>query len=491
MADTPPRLEGTKSGELIVPSDTDRAKRLADAGALRRVSHGLYTENLGEPIERVVRRNWLQVLGLKYPGAVLVGRSAILARPTDGGHLYLDANDRRSVDIVEVGPLKIVLRPGPGALPGDTDLSGVFLSSRARTALDNLIESRDGNAPAWTVGKRELEDWLTNLADRHGESELNQIRDDARQLAEGQAGDWTQRFALLDEMIGSILGTRDAQLSSQRAAARQAGLPYDSVRVDRFDLLRTELLSSTPSGLSVCAGVTEVAAFFESYFSNFIEGTEFTLEEAGEIIFDGVVPADRPEDAHDIIGTFRAANDTRRNAATPSSADELIATAKSINALVLEQRVDKRPGEFKQRANQAGATLFVEPALVEGTLRAGWSYYESLPAGFARAVFMMFLIAEVHPFSDGNGRTARLMMNAELTAEGLCRFIVPIAYRDDYLGALRALSRSDNSVPLVRMAARILQWVGAVDWSAVEPARKDLEEVAAFDDGSDARLRIP
>jgi fido (protein-threonine AMPylation protein) len=31
---------------------------------------------------------------------------------------------------------------------------------------------------------------------------------------------------------------------------------------------------------------------------------------------------------------------------------------------------------------------------------------------------MMFLISEVHPFADGNGRIARIMMNAELVAAG-------------------------------------------------------------------------
>ena len=31
---------------------------------------------------------------------------------------------------------------------------------------------------------------------------------------------------------------------------------------------------------------------------------------------------------------------------------------------------------------------------------------------------MMFLVAEVHPFADGNGRVARVMMNAELIAGG-------------------------------------------------------------------------
>ncbi len=491
MSGSKPILDGVRSGELVLPSDLDRARRLTKADAVRRVTRGLYTDNVDEPLERVVRRNWLQVLGLLYPGSVLIGRSAVLGMPTDDGRLYVDAGQRKTVDTVEVGPLRITLRPGSGPLEGDTDLAGTYLASRARTALENLIPSRRSATAPWTLSRPELEDWLSKIADRDGEGELNRLRDDARALAQKQGDQWRTLYRTLDETIGSILGTRDAQLAGAQALARRAGIPYDGSRIDLFDLLRNELLAGSPAGLSRCDGVGEVAAFYEAYFSNFIEGTEFTVSEASEIVFDGVVPADRPEDAHDVVGTFRAAVDTRRNRTVPRTADELIEISRSINALVLEQRPEKRPGEFKERANQAGATLFVQPELVEGTLRAGWSYYESLPAGFARAVFMMFLISEVHPFADGNGRTARLMMNSELTAAGVCRFIVPISYREDYLGALRALSRSENPVPLNRAVARVLRWVGGVDWSSTEAAQRDLETVRAFDDGPDARLRIP
>ena len=34
---------------------------------------------------------------------------------------------------------------------------------------------------------------------------------------------------------------------------------------------------------------------------------------------------------------------------------------------------------------------------------------------------IMFVVAEVHPFSDGNGRTARLAMNCMLSARALSR----------------------------------------------------------------------
>jgi hypothetical protein len=136
MADSNPALGGKRAGEVVIPSDLDRARRLERAGKARRITRGLYTENIDEPLERVVRRNWLQVLGLLYPGSVLIGRSAVLARPTEGGRLYVDAGNRKCVDTVEVGPLDITLRPGPGPLDGDVGLPESFLSSRSRAALD-------------------------------------------------------------------------------------------------------------------------------------------------------------------------------------------------------------------------------------------------------------------------------------------------------------------------------------------------------------------
>ena len=48
-------------------------------------------------------------------------------------------------------------------------------------------------------------------------------------------------------------------------------------------------------------------AFVESYFSNYIEGTTFTVEEAEDIVFKGRLVAQRHEDSHDVRGTFDAA----------------------------------------------------------------------------------------------------------------------------------------------------------------------------------------
>ena len=161
------------------------------------------------------------------------------------------------------------------------------------------------------------------------------------------------------------------------------------------------------------------------------------------------------------------------------------------HAMIMEGRPDQNPGAFKTKKNRAGNTVFVAPDLVSGTLARGFEFLQTLAAPFQRAVFMMFLISEVHPFSDGNGRTARIMMNAELVAGGQERIIIPTAYRADYLGALKAMTHNALTNPLLRMLSYAQQYTHAIDWSDLTAARQMLERTGAFAEGENARLRIP
>jgi hypothetical protein len=62
------------------------------------------------------------------------------------------------------------------------------------------------------------------------------------------------------------------------------------------------------------------------------------------------------------------------------------------------------PGRFKERPNQAGSYVFVAPRLVQGTLIEGFRRLADLPPGFPRAAYELFVVSEVHPYDDGNGR---------------------------------------------------------------------------------------
>ena len=102
---------------------------------------------------------------------------------------------------------------------------------------------------------------------------------------------------------------------------------------------------------------------------------------------------------------------------------------------------DVDAGQFKSKNNRAGNTEFVDHTLVEGTLRQAFKYYAALNDPMAKAIFMKFMVSEVHPFTDGNGRLSRIMGNAELFKSGQSRIIVPTVYREDYILSLKKLSK--------------------------------------------------
>ena len=70
----------------------------------------------------------------------------------------------------------------------------------------------------------------------------------------------------------------------------------------------------------------------------------------------------------------------------------------------MQQRPEQRPGEWKEKVNQAGPTVFVLPELVPGTVREAFERILALVDPLARVLMTMFVVCEVHPFIDGIGR---------------------------------------------------------------------------------------
>ena len=143
------------------------------------------------------------------------------------------------------------------------------------------------------------------------------------------------------------------------------------------------------------------------------------------------------------------------------------------------------PGEFKRKPNRAGSTSFVVPELVEGTLKYGYDVYKTLAHPFDRAAFMMFLVSEIHPFTDGNGRIARIMMNCEFVSTGQQRVLIPIIYRNNYLQALKALSNGRAAEPLCAVLQFAQKYAAQIPWNDYENAISVLTETHAFMDANE------
>jgi hypothetical protein len=461
-------------------------------GRLRKIGSRLYTRNLREPAERIVQRNLWPLVASYLPGALIADRTAIENRPASDGSIFVIADHKR--DIIMPG---VTLRPrkGPPPLESDRQFIGTLrIASPARAFLENMRPTRARSGVGRTLFRREVEERLDEMLRRNGEPALQRIREDAKGIAEALG--MPEELHRLDAIIGGLLGTREARLESPVGVARAAGAPYDPQRLELFQKLFSELAGTAPITRLAREADGVALPFFEAYFSNFIEGTEFAVEEAEDIIFRGHIPQTRPEDAHDVIGTWKVVSNRGEMSRLPRSFEDLLALLKSRHAQIMEGRPDKGPGTFKADPNRAGATLFVAPDLVQGTLAKGYEVYRGLSSPLHRAIFIMFMISEVHPFADGNGRAARIMMNAELVAAGENRIIVPTVYRNNYLAALKAISHNGITGALVRTLEFAQRYTTAIDFSELDKARFLLDRTHAFTDPNEAdangvRLMMP
>lgn len=465
-------------------------------GQLRQIGSKLYTKNLVDAPERIVRRHLWPLVGSYLPGALIADRTAIENVPGRDGSVFVISERKRDI---ELPGLTIKPRKGPGPLASDRPfIGGLHLSSIARAYLDNMATSRRRRGEvSRTLSGEEVEERLDDMIRRGGAEAANRLRDGARRVAPllGREAE----FLALEKLIAALLGTREEPLLTNRGRDRSAGAPYDPDRLELFELLHRELRDTPPVSRAAPPRDGEgraTLAFFEAYFSNFIEGTEFEVSEAADIIFRNVIPRDRPADAHDVLGTWMLVSDPSEMARTPSDPASLIDLLKRRHAVLMAARPDKSPGAFKQEANRAGQTVFVAPDQVEGTLARGFDLYPSLETAFARAVYIMFLVSEAHPFADGNGRIARVMMNAELVSAGEERIIIPTIFRSNYLSGLKALSNVRNPRTLVRTLDFAQRWVSAIPWRELDQTRAVLDSCNAFMDPAEAddrgvRLELP
>lgn len=473
---------------------TLQVSRAVKAGELRKIGPRLYTPDVAADPAAVIRRNLWEVVGLLFPDTVVGYRTAIEGKPSPEGTVNVVGGYAR---LLELPGLAVRQIKGPGPLRGDRRfMKSLWLASRARALLECLRPSRATAAGSRGLPREEIERLIEQLVRVSGEPAVNRLRDDARSLVDEL--DAQAEFERLNGIIGAIVGSRAGALSARSAVARAAGEPYDPDRLERFQALHGALLKwpATPRTLaSQSVTAFQNAAFVDAYFSNYIEGTEFGVGEALEIVFEGRIPERRPQDAHDVVGTFRIVSSRDEMglslAGARSDFDDLVSTLRRRHEIVMAARPDMEPGQFKTEANFAGATAFVAPDLVMGTLRRGYELFRSLHEPFARAAFMMFLVSEVHPFVDGNGRIARIMTNAELLAEGQQRIIIPTVYREDYLLALRALTRQGRTEAYLRMLDRAHELVARIDFQDMDTALAALRTANAFSEPTEARLVMP
>lgn len=468
-------LAATRQDEVFITrgnesgAESRAIQRRAKEGELARIAEGVYLREKEPAAQKaVVRRNWFRILGALAPGAVVSYRSAYAGGITADGvvHLSHPTNFNRKITLPGV---KAVLVKGSGPLPGDMPLGEgkLYFASRPRQILENLSPERGSRGKS--AGAKAIEDLLVRVLQANGEAELNRIRDDASALVEPLG--FKKQFRKLEQLIGALLATHaNGVLKTKEGKLVAKGTPIDSEAMARFETLAATLRAAVLARRPAVAGnepARSCFAFLEAYFSNYVEGTEFAIEDARDIALEGRIDERRPKDSHDILGVFRLALQSPGRDTIPSFGADFPAELARRHAQMLEKRPESNPGQFKLERNRAGETWFVDPQLVRGTLIEGSVLARSIPEGLARAIYFSFLLTEVHPFNDGNGRISRLVMNAELSRVGEARIIIPTLFHEEYVDSQRQLSRQNEPAGLIRALSLMQQWTVAFDYADV------------------------
>lgn len=470
------------------PQEAYKISKMLQEKKIRKISPRIYSTNLEDKSSEIVRRNILQILGALYPGAVLSHRSSFEFKPTSTNQIFVTHTYTKKIRLPGV---TINFLKGKGPVEGDNKIFGeLYASSRERALLENLQITKKTGPDSKALSILQIEEKLDDILRINGENGLNHIRDKAKAISE--VLEMQKAFSSLDKIIGALLSTRPSKiLKSGLALSRAAGLPYDRNRIELFEVLFTflhnkEFKDRIENNVSINS--FRNFAFFEAYFSNYIEGTVFEVAEARQIIEEGIVLPSRSDDSHDILGTYQLVSDKREMKIIPSNGDELLDLLKRRHEILLSSRVDKRPGQFKERNNRAGNAFFVDFKLVRGTLVRGFEYYKALTNPFARAAYIMFLVSEVHPFEDGNGRIARVMMNAEFVSGNQCKIIIPTVYREDYLLTMKKLTNREDPSAYVDMLIRAHQFSESLHDDNYEGIYNYLKSHNAFYEPNDGKL---
>jgi hypothetical protein len=477
--------------EILVANKSNSYKiaRLVKAGLLRKIAPKIYTSNLDDDLEKITLRNSLNIIKAFFPGAIISHRSALEARPTHDHFFFIsykNAGHKKLPGLTIIALKSDMNTAGTNSFMGD-----LFISKRERAFLENLEQTKSTSVSQKSIGQMEIEKKLDQICRIHGEDSLNQIRDNARILSIELSME--NEFNKLNKIISALLTTHPASaLLSSEGRARHFNMSYDPERNERFNILFQYLhvneFKSQPRNFKSIKEF-ENQCFYEAYFSNYIEGTRFLISEAKDIIFEGKMPETRP-DAHDILGTYQLLINKTIMKDLPKDPTHFIELIKHHHKILMSAHPHILPGKFKEKRNQAGNTLFVEPTSVIGTLVKGLENFYLLQDPLKQALYLMFLIAEVHPFTDGNGRIARLLMNSILFSHHLEKIIVPNVFRDDYLGSLKKLTLQNDPIPFIRTMMKCLEFSSRIDYSTFENATRDLLLSNAFLEPSEGKLVI-
>lgn len=187
-----------------------------------------------------------------------------------------------------------------------------------------------------------------------------------------------------------------------------------------------------------------------TYHSNAIEGNTLTLAETQMVLEYGMTVHGHPlREYLEATNTASAFDSLTHLAREPITATTIL----SLHRLVME-KIDDHAGELRSVQVYIRGANFTPPPARDVPLYVQqwvqWLYSDAayLYESVTRAAIAHHDFEAIHPFTDGNGRVGRLLLNLMLMQDGYPPALVLREWRVRYLQALQAAHMGDY-VPLI------------------------------------------
>jgi Fic family protein len=217
--------------------------------------------------------------------------------------------------------------------------------------------------------------------------------------------------------------------------------------IKEVDALQREINKFRPLSRNALKQLKEYYRIGLTYSSNALEGNSLTETETKIVLEEGMTIGGKPLKDHlEAMGHSEAYDQLYKLSKNKVIAEEDILEMHKL----FYYRIDKKnAGVYRKVPVIITGTDVkfpppskIKPLMHEFTRKIPLLRKKYHPVDYSALIHLR--LVHIHPFIDGNGRAARLLMNLALLQTGYVITIIPPILRREYLDSLKASNRGDN-----------------------------------------------
>ena len=231
--------------------------------------------------------------------------------------------------------------------------------------------------------------------------------------------------------------------------------PELSTLLTEIDHLKSQLDALRPLPEHSVRTLHEQQVLEWTYHSNAIEGNTLSLKET-KVVLEGITIGGKSLNEHfEVINHREAINYVESIVSGKEPLSEW--QIKNIHQLVLKNIDARNAGRYRQQNVVIAGASHTPPNFLHlpQAMTALMTWYQGAANlhPLQRAARLHVDFVGIHPFVDGNGRTARLLMNCELMRSSYLPAIIRVEQRLAYYDALDTAHTTRNYAPFLQLLA--------------------------------------